>query len=163
MTAQAVAEAQLAPYPYQDTSPLLREQHFGIAEGVAWTTHRVPGLSLKDHIAKGACPAPLNRSETFPEGECTNDLTCRALLAVQELLLPWVWKATRERRTDIHVAVVSHELCIAEILVALVRMDSGAGARQTDFAYDGLQNTAWARVSVQVKVGRSIPLELRPC
>jgi broad specificity phosphatase PhoE len=156
-TAQALLDAQKFPRPPLITSDMLREQHFGIAEGEIWTLHKEPGLSFADHIAKGLYPVPCD-TDTFPEGESSEDLSRRAEKVVQELLLPHVRKAASDGTKGTHVAVVSHGLCIGEIIRTLIRMDTSEAITTMEFG--GLRNTAWARVSVEVKVQCSTPISL---
>jgi broad specificity phosphatase PhoE len=150
MTAQAVLEAQPYPQPSLTISALLREQHFGIAEGRPWASTVEPGLSFSDHIAKGAYPAAYDRTDKFPGGESLNDLALRAETAVKELFLSYIHRAAKEDRKDIHVAVVSHGLCIGEIIRAMIRMDPSAEGMGRPLG--GLANTAWARISITIKV-----------
>jgi broad specificity phosphatase PhoE len=68
--------------------------------------------------------------------------------------LPYVWEAasggTQER--EVKVAVVSHGLCIKELIAALVRLDSTGRGKGKDFG--SLVNTAWTRVEVAIKVSK---------
>jgi broad specificity phosphatase PhoE len=150
MTAQTLLDAQPAPQPSLTASDLLREQHFGIAEGKPWTMKAVPHLSFADHVAKGIYISTYSRSEKFPGGESPDDLSRRAEKAVEELLLPYIWDTERDRSKNTHIAIVSHGLCIGAIMVALVKMDASGTRPSGD--YYGLLNTAWARVSVEVNV-----------
>lgn len=110
-----------------------------------------PGLSLEDHVARKLYPVLPSRAHKFPEGESLDDLAARANKAVDDLLLPYVWSAAREGSQGIHVAIVSHGLCISELLPALlVRDQSGI---HPGHRYRGLLNTAWTRVTVKVKAG----------
>lgn len=167
-TAQAILAAQPNPHPPLIVSPDLREQHFGIAEGNPWVT---TGGSILD-VKHGVFPVLYGRDEKFPEGESLDDLGCRAEKAVEELLLPWVWdpkKSWGKREGEVHLAVVSHGLCISELVAALVRMDADGYGQGRD--YRGLLNTAWTRVTIGVKgedsgsapntVDRSTPLVVR--
>jgi broad specificity phosphatase PhoE len=151
-TAQAIQDAQPAPKPPLETSLLLREQHFGAGEGKSWTTRPPPGMSREEQYAQGIFAILDSKFDRFPEGESLDDLARRAEEAVKVIILPYVWKAAREGRKDedVKIAVVSHGLCISEIVAALVRMDAGGQGRGRDFK--GLRNTAWTRVTIDVKV-----------
>lgn len=150
MTAQALHDSQKAPRPPLTTSPLLREQHFGIAEGKPWVMTQEPNLTLAEHFAKGLFPVLYGRTEKFPGGESADDLACRAEQAIQEMVLPYVRQATEQGADGVHVAVVSHGLCINEILATLLKKDASGDKASKN--YRGLMNTAWARVTVEVKV-----------
>jgi broad specificity phosphatase PhoE len=108
------------------------------------------GVSLAQHIAKGVFPTLHGRTEKYPEGECTDDLARRAEQAIEEIVMPYVWQAAKEGLIEMHVAIVSHGLSISEIVAALVRKDAGEGTGIRH--YRGLMNTAWTRVSIEVKV-----------
>lgn len=150
-TAEAIRDAQSEPKPPLIPSPLIREQHFGIAEGRPWLLNAKPELSLEEHIAQGIFPVLHHREEKFPEGESVNDLAQRADQAIRELVLPHVWSAAREGSKGVHIAVASHGLCISELIQALLRQDA-SGVLPED-KYRGLRNTAWTRLTVDIKVG----------
>lgn len=115
MTAVAVHSTQSTPQPPLTTSHLLREQHFGIAEGKHWVASANPTKTLAEHYAEGVYPTLPGRMQKFPEGESLDDLGHRADQAINELVMPHVWKAARDGRKGVHVAVVSHGLCINEV------------------------------------------------
>ncbi|KAH8104740.1 phosphoglycerate mutase-like protein [Cristinia sonorae] len=148
-TAQAIYDVQPDPKPSFKTSPHLREQHFGIAEGKKWIVEWIPGMSLEDHIAQGLFPALHSRSEKFPEGESLDDLRTRATKAIEECVVPHIRDAARTASSGGHIALVSHGLCISEMLPALLRKD--ASGVEPKSSYRGLMNTGWARVTIEVK------------
>lgn len=150
MTAQAIHDAQQEPKPPLTTSLLVREQTYGDAEGKLWTTSQKSGLSLEEHYAQGIYPILHNRSEKFPNGESVDDLGRRATQAINDLVMPHVWSAAREGMKGAHIAVVSHGLCISEMVPALLRKDH----RQIPVGreYRGLRNTGWTRVTIDVEV-----------
>ncbi len=150
MTAQAIHEAQQDPKPPLETSLLIREQHFGIAEGNSWLLAPKPNLSREEHYTQGVYPVIYTRQDRFPQGESLDDLSLRAEQAISELVLPHVWSAARQGFKGVHVAVVSHGLCIGEMVPALLRKDHSGIPPQDQ--YRGLKNTAWIRVTVDVKV-----------
>lgn len=149
-TAQAVRDAQPDPKPPLTESPLLREQHFGVAEGKPWAWDQTPSLSLEEHFARGIWPVLHERSQKFPEGESVDDLYARAAKAIDELVMPHLWHAVREGKSGVHVALASHGLCIGEMIPALLVKDE-SGVHPGD-KYRGLQNTAWTRLTVEVEV-----------
>ncbi|KAJ7672778.1 histidine phosphatase superfamily, partial [Mycena rosella] len=149
MTAQAVLNQQLGSPPLT-TSPLLREQHFGVAEGKSLTSKRDPDIPLVEQFEQGIYPTGLSRNERFPEGESLDDVQARASQVWADILLPYVREA-KEGHSPIHVAVVSHGMFIKEAIRALRKYDCTADVTACD--YQWLRNTAWARVTVGVKVG----------
>ncbi|KAK0202026.1 phosphoglycerate mutase [Desarmillaria ectypa] len=150
LTAQAILDCQVSKEAPSKllTSHLLREQHFGVAEGKPYSKSRSDVVSSCLY-AQGIYPSPRDRDESFPEGESRNDLRRRAEQAVDEILLPYVWQSAREGTTGVRVALISHGLFIKELIAALVGRD--AQGKTTDLYYKGLRNTAWARTSVEVQ------------
>ncbi|KAI0697909.1 phosphoglycerate mutase-like protein [Cytidiella melzeri] len=148
-TAEAVYEKQPQPKPVFSSSPLLREQHFGIAEGKPWTWDTTPGLSLEDHYAQGLFPVMYQRADAFPDGESLDDVAVRAEQAVKDLILSNVRKAAREGKKGLHVAIVSHGIFISELISALLTKDRSG--QHPGRKYRGTHNTAWTRIIVSVK------------
>ncbi|KAK2465340.1 hypothetical protein APHAL10511_002694 [Amanita phalloides] len=145
MTAEIIREAQYIAPPI-NTSPLLREQHFGVAEGKSYGTAREPGLSLEEHFAKDIFPVLRERYLKFPEGESRNELAQRANQAIDKLLIPYIQSAIAEGTEESHIAVVSHGLFIREITMALLKRNTD----QTDSrGIWHLQNTGWTRLKVE--------------
>ncbi|KAH9042225.1 histidine phosphatase superfamily [Lactarius pseudohatsudake] len=163
-TAQALYDHQKDPKPSFDSSELLREQNFGVAEGKPWSFESDPALTLEEHMAKGVYPVLYGDDEKFPEGESTKDLAERARTALAKFVLPHVWQVAKEGKTGIHIAIVSHGLCISELVSELLKRSAKQG-RDTD--YRGLWNTAWTRVVVDIEgaqegqpidVGKEFPI-----
>lgn len=152
MTATALRDAQSEPKPPFVVSPLLKEQHFGAAEGRAWSIRQDPNRTLEEHFANGQYPVLYDRSQRFPAGESLDDLATRADEAVCQLVLPHALQAARNGTQDVHIALVSHGLCISEMVAALVKRNHEG---TPDTSYRGLRNTAWARVTVQFKGERA--------
>ncbi len=100
-------------------------------------------------MAKGVYPVLYGDDEKFPEGESTKDLAERARTALAKFVLPHVWQAAKEGKTGIHVAIVSHGLCISELISELLKRSAKQGG-ETD--HRGLWNTAWTRVVVDIEV-----------
>jgi len=153
-TAQAIQSAQPeSTRPELVSSPLLKEQHFGIAEGNKWTFQREPGLTDEEHWAKGVFPVLDGRKAKFPKGESLDDLRDRARQAIKELLVPIIRDIVKEKKEDVHVAFISHGLCISETVAALVALDyerRSKGLEVPDGRYTGLLNTAWTRATVDL-------------
>lgn len=110
----------------------------------------IPGLTLEEHFSRGIWPVLHERWQKFPEGESLDDLATRAAQAVEEIIMPYVIQGIREGKRGLHIAIVSHGLCISEIVPALLLKD--ASGRNPGHHYRGLRNTAWSRVTVDVKV-----------
>ncbi|KAJ3967254.1 phosphoglycerate mutase-like protein [Lentinula raphanica] len=147
-TAEAILNHQPEPYPPHIKSPLLREQHFGVAEGKPWSKRLNNGTTLEEQYKQGIYSNPSRRSDRFPGGESKDDLAARAERAIDELLMPYVLGATGQE--PIHVAVVSHGLFIREIVGALHRREAGR-ERSLDNFRGHLVNTGWTRVVVEMK------------
>ena len=150
-TAEAVFEKQPERKPLFESSPLLREQHFGIAEGKPWTYTMTSNLSLEEHYAQGVFPVTNGRGEGFPEGETLNDVAGRAEQAIQDFVLSNVRKAAEQGKKGLHIAIVSHGICISELVPLLMRKDESG--QDPGRKYRGMHNTAWTRISVDVRVG----------
>jgi len=135
------------------SSPLLKEQNFGIAEGHKWTFQRERGLTDEEHWAKGIFPVLSGREDRFPEGESLDDLRDRAKQGIKELVIPIIRDVVKEEKENVHVALVSHGLCISELVAALVGLDyerRSRGLEVPDRQYAGLLNTAWTRATVDL-------------
>jgi len=163
-TAQAILDAQPEPKPLFTVSPDVREQHFGIAEGNPWS-YRISeadkDLTREQLYERRIFPILLNREDRFPEGESLSDLQARAGRAIKDIVLPYV-KEGAFAGEDVHIAIVSHGLCISELVSALVRLDH---FKVNGSDWTGLLNTAWTRVTLDAvakgDTGTSIPLKVR--
>ena len=128
----------------------LRELRVGDADGRPVLMRQIPNKSLGDHFRDGQYPILFDRNEKFPNGESLNDLAVRAERSIDDLVLrPYLSRAISSGAEDVHVAVVSHGLCIGELIPALLKRNDG-GSPSRD--YRSLQNTAWTRVTVRPKV-----------
>ncbi|KIP06198.1 hypothetical protein PHLGIDRAFT_467808 [Phlebiopsis gigantea 11061_1 CR5-6] len=145
-TAELVLEAQSLPKSRIVTSPLLREQTRGIAEGHPWLTETKPGMTLDEHYAQGLFPIHRERWQKFPGGESVDDLARRAEEAVREVILPHVLERLERGTGNSHIAIASHGLFIAEMIPVLLKMDVTSADSNTTFK--GMKNTAWTRVVV---------------
>jgi broad specificity phosphatase PhoE len=114
-TAIELHKRQPTPQPPLITSEDLREQSFGDAEGHPWIMSADPNKSLAQQFAEGKYPVLTGRYEKFSHGESLEDLGRRAERAIQELVMPHVWKAANEGRKGVQLAVVSHGLCVSEV------------------------------------------------
>jgi len=155
-TAQAIQSAQPeSTRPELVSSPLLKEQHFGIAEGNKWAFQRERGLSDEGHWERGVFPVLDGRQAKFPEGESLDDLRDRAGQAIKELVVPIIRDAVKDKKEDVHVTLVSHGLCISELVATVVSLDYGRrskGLEVPDGQYAGLMNTAWTRATIDLVV-----------
>ncbi|KAL5519845.1 hypothetical protein ACEPAG_1505 [Sanghuangporus baumii] len=148
-TAQAILNAQPEPKPSFKVSKDLREQHFGVAEGRPWSLKGVENLSREEQYARGIYPVIYNRKDKLPDGESLNDLQARAERAMEEIVMPHVWNAAKTGEKA-HIAIVSHGLCVSELIAALVRKDRDVQARAQGGKWTGLMNTAWTRVTIDL-------------
>jgi broad specificity phosphatase PhoE len=87
--------------------------------------------------------------EKYPGGESLLDLAERSKKAITQLLLPHMQKVVKEGSTGIHVAVVSHGLCLGEMISELLKMSAN---QAVETKYNGLENTAWTRVVINIEV-----------
>ncbi|KAF8272223.1 hypothetical protein EI94DRAFT_1718766 [Lactarius quietus] len=106
-TAAILYGHQKDPRPSFDSSELLRELDYGLAEGTR---------SVLNSIM---------------------DLAVRARVALEKLVLPHVWQAAKEGKTGIHVAIVSHGLCIE--------------GRRSGSVYGQTPNAGWSRVVIDIE------------
>lgn len=148
-TAQALYDEQREPKPTFDSSQLLREQHFGIAEGKPWSLASTQSFKLEEEMAKGVYPVLHGNDEKFPDGESVNDVALRAREAIITLVLPHVWQTAKEGKAGVHVAVVGHGLCISQLISQLLKMSANQDEERN---YRGLWNTAWTRVVIESEV-----------
>lgn len=149
-TAQVLCDAQKDHKPTFDSSELLREQHFGVAEGKQWSYGSSRNVNLEEEMAKGVYPMLHGSDDKFPGGESTNELRQRAHRAITTIVLPHVWQAAKEGKTGIHVAVVSHGLCINQMISEFLKMSANQATGVVD--YPGLLNTAWTRLVIDIEV-----------
>ena len=103
--------------PCVTISHLLRKQSFGIAEGHPRAFSVDPNKSLAEHYAEGKFPILQGRGQKFPGGESVDDLAQRANRAIEELILPVIFQAASEGKKGLHLAVVSHGLCLSEVSI----------------------------------------------
>jgi hypothetical protein len=95
------------------------------------------------------------RQAKYPEGESLDDLRDRARRGIKELVIPIIRDTVKEKKENVHVALVSHGLCISELVAALVALDyerRSKGVEVPDRQYAGLMNTAWTRATIDLAV-----------
>lgn len=158
-TAQVLHDHQGSPKPSLDLSMLLREQNFGLAEGKRYAlAHRdYPwNWTFEEIIERGFYPACYGDDDRFPEGESIMDLAVRARMALELFVLPRVWQAAKEGEVGLHVAIVSHGLCINELITAFLEMsadykppENPSQLEKIDYSHN-LPNAGWTRVIVDV-------------
>lgn len=118
-----------------------------------------PELSLEEHLEQGIYPVLYERWQKFPGGESLDDVVQRAEQAIDELVMPHVCEAVKDGKKNVHIAIVSHGICISELIPVLVLKDEGH--QHPGHRWRGLRNTAWTRITVDVKVWHSVPSRLR--
>ncbi|KAF6744106.1 phosphoglycerate mutase [Ephemerocybe angulata] len=145
-TGKAVHARQPEPQPPFTVTELIREQHFGEAEGKKWSTSIPSEKKRTELYNEGVYPVFEHRHEKFPGGESLDDLRARAYKALGKCVFPHL------DEDDGHIAIASHGLCISELMAALVRLDPKA---DQSISYRGLLNTAWTRVKVERREGET--------
>ncbi|KAJ2914815.1 hypothetical protein MD484_g5614, partial [Candolleomyces efflorescens] len=138
-TAKAVHDHHADPKPPFAATKLLREQHFGVAEGKEWAISIPEGSTREELEKKGIYPVHWERDGKFDGGESLDDLFHRAEEALKECVFPYL-------DSDDHIAIASHGLCISELMSVLVKLDPRADQTAS---YRGLLNTAWTRVQLK--------------
>jgi broad specificity phosphatase PhoE len=96
----------------------------------------------------GVYPAWYGDDDRFPGGESIKDLGERAKSALEKLVLPYVWQAAKEGTTGNRIAVVSHGLCIGEMISELLKRSAEQGRKFESH----LKNSAWTRVVIDIEV-----------
>ena len=212
----ALPPAHALACPAVRTEPLLREQHFGAAEGKRWADGHPARTKARTQanpqtqtgaqtqtLLTGARDAEVgpetqegevyvtirNRHDKFPGGESLDDLARRAEAAVDALLWPHLDDARAyydarnadantsagagagavngdgededgegegEEQLGYHVVVVSHGLCISELVAAVLRRSADPAAG-VGIRFRGLVNTGWTRLQIRPLVSRPSP------
>ncbi|KAF5386449.1 hypothetical protein D9757_005860 [Collybiopsis confluens] len=158
-TAQAIHGRQQEPFPSFIVTPKLREQHFGDAEGNTWVVSSPENKSLEELYTIGMYPQEVyfTRDGKFPNAESLNELAARTEEAIAEHVVPHL-----QSGADVHIALISHGLCISELIAALLRLDPES---RRDVSYRGLLNTAWTRATVSIKgnapFSEGVPLDVK--
>ncbi|BEI82810.1 hypothetical protein CcaverHIS002_0306780 [Cutaneotrichosporon cavernicola] len=132
-TAQQI-QLQNKSDPPTTVSGLLREQHFGVAEG-----HYFAGDDVKYVRHPG-------RTFKFPEGETLGDVRDRANQAIKEFVEDALRESYGSTPESKHLVFVAHGIFNYEFLSAfLTRRPEGI---DTHWAYKGMTNTGWTRLHV---------------
>ncbi|KAL1407048.1 hypothetical protein Q8F55_006461 [Vanrija albida] len=133
-TAQQIEEQnETVPKPKLTESPLLREQHFGVAESQPFGSEeggytRMPGRDFK-----------------FPEGETLNDVRKRANEAIAQFVEPAIKESQGQLAGSKHLVFVAHGIFNHEFIGAiLARRPEGIN----QWEYRGMTNTGWTRLEV---------------
>ena len=92
-----------------------------------------------------------DRESKFPNGESLNELRERAERAINDIIVPYIWRAAHKGEPA-HIAIVSHGLCISELVAAVVRNDENLSKNASGHQWTGLRNTAWTRLEIDVAV-----------
>jgi len=108
-------------------------------------------MTKEEMYAANIFPLLRGRADKFPEGESEDDVAIRAERVLQECIMPFVWKAARSGVWGDHIAIVSHGLCISELIAALVRKNA---EKRPERSYKGMLNTGWTSVVVSIKDGK---------
>lgn len=98
---------------------------------------------MEELISKNVFPVLEARDAKYPEGESLEDLARRAEEAIRECVIPHI------QQDGAHIAIASHGLCIGELIAAVIRLDPDS---PQDVSYAGLENTAWTRLTISLKV-----------
>ncbi|KAH9179165.1 phosphoglycerate mutase-like protein [Lactarius sanguifluus] len=147
-TAQALYDHQKDPKPSFDSSDLFREQNIGLAVGKPMSFDVIsPTMSWEEHAARGVYLACYSDDDRFPGGESIKDMAERARTGLEKFVFPHVWQAAKGE-TGIHVAVVSHGLCITELVSELFKKSTKQVGKPEEI---GLTNTGWIRVVVDIE------------
>ncbi|TFK26617.1 phosphoglycerate mutase [Coprinopsis marcescibilis] len=147
-TAKAVHDSLREPKPPFTITTSVREQHFGVAEGGVWQLDVPQDTTREELYKRGIYPIQRGRDERFEGGESLNDLARRSEMALREIVLPHL--SSLEPDQVKHIAIASHGLAISELLAAILRLDPHSDKTKS---YQGLLNTAWARVQVRIRDG----------
>ncbi|KAG8991366.1 hypothetical protein FRB93_002828 [Tulasnella sp. JGI-2019a] len=158
-TAQQILKNQPdASKPPLISTPLIREQHFGEAEGHTWLAP-VSSSSGGDSGRMGiidpktrekSYPVQYGRQAKFPAGECLEDVALRTGEAFDTLILPIVKKSEGKACGEVNVFFVSHGIAISETIGAIFARCIGGDKVDPD-TWRGLKNTAWTRLVIGTK------------
>lgn len=143
-TALAIHSSQPNPKPPLTVTQLIREQHFGEAEGKPWM-----GGQGQSQWAQ-----PEGRDGKFKDGESLNDVGRRGDEFFEKFLAPIVRQGAGKKAGEVNVVVVSHGIAIAETLGSLARRSVDVDTDGWGSGFRGLHNTAWTRVAIGLAVSR---------
>ena len=87
----------------------------------------------------------------FPMEKASRILLCARGVPLKNSFFPMCGKLLKEGKTGIHVANVSHGLCISELVSGLLNWDGKKG-RSTGSEYSDIPNAGWNRVVIDIDV-----------
>lgn len=153
-TAQQIQAHQTSePKPPLTSSDLIREQHWGDAEGKPFSWDSPPSSDSKDEVVKekdGKYPALTTRTSRFPNGESSEDVAQRVDTFISEYIIPHVLASLPDEEEPLNIFVVSHGIAISELIGAFLRRDPSRTEQLAPEAWRGLMNTAWTRLIVSL-------------
>lgn len=140
-------------------TPLVREQHFGEAEGQPWapasSSSSIAASSGRTGIYDSKTrekyyPVQVGRSAKFAAGESLEDVAQRTGEAFDTLILPIVKESVGKKCGEVNVLVVAHGIAISEAIGAIFARCVGGDDVEPN-TWRGLRNTAWTRLVVGLK------------
>jgi len=132
---------------------LLREQHFGEAEGERWDSGRCTYEGFYT-----------NKALKFTDGESREDVARRAEEFVSTVLVP-TWcsilgqadtSSADKEHDDVHMCIVSHGIFLAELIGVLKRLAGCPGNPPTSLEH--FSNTGWDRIRLSRNLPNNTPL-----
>ncbi|KAG8713409.1 hypothetical protein FRC11_012260 [Ceratobasidium sp. 423] len=91
---------------------------------------------------------PAGRDGKFAGGESLNDVARRGDEFFEKYLAPIIKDSVHKPAGEVNIVVVSHGICIAETLGALMRRCVHVDTNGWSGKFRGLHNTAWTRVRI---------------
>lgn len=153
-----------SPSPPLIVSDLIREQHWGDAEGHPFTWDDddetvEEGVESGQMDSKGRYAPLRDRISKFSNGESSEDVARRADEFISEHIIHHVMASLPDDAKPLNIFVVSHGICIAELIAAFLRRDpaneyvnGGDEPRMLPESWRGLANTGWTRLEVSLYV-----------
>ncbi|KAG8900709.1 hypothetical protein FRB99_005802 [Tulasnella sp. 403] len=163
VTAQKIQELQESPTPPLTITELIREQHFGVAEGHGWsgpiasssepddpTSNATGRFGVIDpQSGKKIYPVQLGRTARFEDGESLDEVAARTGEAFDKFVMPYVRESVGKKLGEVNIMFVSHGIAVSESIGAIfARAANGAGADAG--TWRGLRNTAWTRLVISM-------------
>jgi len=171
-TAQQIHKQQPeATRPPLISSPLIREQHFGEAEGQPWAASIVaePSTPISQKTTtnssniqsgrlgivdpktqKKSYPVQVGRKAKFPAGESLDDVAQRTGEAFETFVMPVVRMSEGKGSDEVHVMFVSHGIAISETIRSMFARAVG-GDKVDPETWRGLENTGWTRLVIGMR------------